>query len=159
MVMQNKLRWLAMILGVSMPLGVTAEQPSVISLRGVVVRENGRPVGNVAVSAVEKPPPIIFGMMDHFVVGRAVTDSQGRFTIDIPRKTKVGRVYLGASGPWKRITDSRGKLVRIQGTSVGLDKVTKDGVNKIVVPNDFQPLDPKKIDKPERFDKGEGIKY
>ena len=142
----TKASWLAIIFGISMRI-VAAEEPSVVSLRGLVVREDGLPVASTGISALEKPPPITFGPMDDVVVGRTVTDSRGRFTIDIPRRTKLNRLYLSALGPWKRITDGRGKLLRLEGTSVAVEKVTKDGINRIVVPNDFQPLDPKTLPK------------
>ena len=135
------------LFGISVPL-MAADQGSVVSLDGLVIRENGRPVSNVGISALEKPPPITFGPMDDTVIGRTVTDAHGKFTIKIPRKTKISRVYLSALGPWKRIKDSRGKIVRIEGTSIPLEKVTKDGVNRIIVPNDFQPHNPKKLDRP-----------
>jgi len=70
---------------------------------------------------------------------RVISDHRGYFTIELPHGTNIRRLILVANGEWKRMESNDRRDIALMGTSVPLRKITKNGRNRIVVPNSFRP--------------------
>jgi hypothetical protein len=114
-------------------------QSTPIQLEGDVIRENGSPIAGVRIVAMERAPWSLIALIADREVGRALSDRKGRFTMHVPHDTKIRRLILVACGEWEHMETKDRKDIGLMGTSVPLRKVTKDGRNRIIVPNSFQP--------------------
>ena len=130
--------FLLLLLATTFARVAASEQPTPLILEGVVLRENGAPVANVPITAVQRAPWSLVGPIADKEVGRTVSDHKGHFTLQVPQGTSIRGLILVACAEWTRMKSKEGDI-GLLGTSVPLRRVNEKGTNRIIVPNNFRP--------------------
>jgi hypothetical protein len=128
-----------LLLAITFAVPMAFGQGVPMKLEGDVIRENGSPISGITIVATERAPWSPIALIADRVVGRAISDGKGRFTMQVPHETKIKRLILVASGEWERMETKDRKDIGLMGTSVPLRKVKQRKLNRIVVPNSFRP--------------------
>jgi hypothetical protein len=129
---------LVLLLVTVFPAHAAFGQGALMKLEGDVIRENGSPVAGVKVVAVQRAWSLVGPIADR-ELARVISDHRGYFTIEVPHGTNIRRLILVAGGEWNRMESNDRRDIALMGTSVPLRKVTKNGRNRIIVPNSFRP--------------------
>jgi hypothetical protein len=131
-------RQILVILAIVFPALAAFGQGALVKLEGDVIRENGSPVAGVKIVAVQRAWSLVGPIADK-ELARVISDHRGYFTIEVPHGTNIRRLILVAGGEWNRMESNDRRDIAFMGTSVPLRKVTKNGRNRIIVPNSFRP--------------------
>ncbi|MFL6519613.1 MAG: hypothetical protein ACJ8NS_05280 [Chthoniobacterales bacterium] len=133
-------RILLLLLAASVAAVAAPEREQLMTLEGEVIRQNGLPLAGVTVGAELRASSfaLLAGPIADREVARSLSDDKGHFTLHIPPGTNVRRLILVAGGQLNRMRSKEGDI-GFFGTSVSLRNVNQRGLNRIVVPNNFQP--------------------
>lgn len=131
-------RQILVVLATVFPALAAFGQGTLVKLEGDVIRENGSPVAGVKVVAVQRAWSLVGPIADR-ELARVISDQRGYFRIEVPHGTNIRRLILVAGGEWNRMESNDRRNIALMGTSIPLRKVTKNGRNRIIVPNSFRP--------------------